>query len=737
MEFNREGIFEKAARFYEEEKFRDLIELLRPQEALLGADDDLCWMLADSYRLTNKHKEAYVLYKKIADATNDHFAEAITGFYLVVGDGVKPNAVEALAYLKKGSESDNPDAQYLVLYGMGMLYDRGAGVSRDIPKAYDYYRRAREINETEPLVASIESLEQRYPLSSHTGEIKLGTRKRSGFATLFLWLGILGNLVLGLNMYFNIEMLAPAVVSGCCILIYLLVLMWTRISFYLMATLVVAGLPSVALLNQAIAAGDEGGAYWGFVFANSILSFLILFALLKRKKGYAHPWYSLLRIRDNGCGPVKRLTNIILAYGEGDSFKNGAPMMQVFNTLRYVALLALLFLAAYAAYGAATTEMNIEVEWNCFENSTMYSILCVIGFFAQFAKGMWVKSSYETYNVYEDEYGNVKKVEKDHDMMNTIEGSFLFPLLSHLLIIPMAIGAVFYYIIMAAFALIQGVVPYLLAAVILGSLVLFYKATSGLILRKFRMALLAVVTALFAFVYMLVASATLGDSFAPDVEAVAKYDRFVECTTHGVNLRKEPSTSSSKPYIIIDSCDESLYWEQNPSSAVYQLRKGDILPVIDEVGDWYKVKVRNIEAHVMKRFCKQVSYSDVTEVLSAQSAGNWYKQRLVKRDAGKYKNLYVYFTDNDMDGVTTFYLGQEVKGCIVFTHTATHAWGDWIKSTSYGMDYATDALVDVDGWKILDLKNVSDSYLDRAFEDKVECNSCLYYFNNAGFTWIE
>ena len=429
--FNRDDVSRQVKSLLQEEKYQEIIDLLAPLESCFTDGDELYQDLAEAYHMMEKYTESFRIYKELADKHQDHYAEAMVGGYLGGEMGVKYNPVESLAYFKKASVSNDSYTQHMVCKGMAILYEHGAGVNRDIPLSFSYYKKAIELNDCEELRKSLEELKKKYPLTED-GEIDLKVRKRSKIATLLLWSGIILNFLLALNFYFNLENVPATIASVCCALVYILVLGWSKISFPLLVSMFVYGLPAYGLLIQAASTDNmDYVPLHGIMLANSIGSFFVLFSLLRRKEGFAHPWYSLLRISDNGCGPIKRCMNIILIYGQGEAFKNGSSQMKNYNVWRYVGLALIAVLAIIAAWNVAMMDMGMDIEWNCFNNSGLLTILSVIGFFLQFTKGMWVKSSYETYDVYEDQYGNVKKIEKNRDMLTTIEGNFLFPLLCH------------------------------------------------------------------------------------------------------------------------------------------------------------------------------------------------------------------------------------------------------------------------------------------------------------------
>ena len=70
--------------------------------------------------------------------------------------------------------------------------------------------------------------------------------------------------------------------------------------------------------------------------------------------------------------------------------------------------------------------------------------------------------------------------------MTEIEGGFLWPLIGHFVIAPMLYGAMLYYIIMGGFALLQGIMPWVLGVLLIASVTLPFRWAASLVDRKYR-----------------------------------------------------------------------------------------------------------------------------------------------------------------------------------------------------------------------------------------------------------
>ena len=703
--FDLNIITQQLDSLFQEAKYQEIVDLLAPLESSFTVGDKLYSDLADAYRLSGKYLESFRMYKKLADNYQDHYAEAMVGGYLTGGLGIKYNPVEALSYLKKASVSNDSDIQSIVTENMAILYESGAGVSRDIPLSFKYYKKALELNDSEKLKESFDNLKKKYPLTED-GEIDLKVRKRSKIATFLLWCGIIFNILSGLSIYFNLESVPATIASGCCALVYVLVLGWCSISFPLLVGIFICGIPACGLSMQALSMNNIDSVtlpLYGVLCVNSIGSFFVLLSLLRRKEGFAHPWYSLLRIRDNGCGPIKRFMNIIFVFGEGDAFKNDSHQMKIYNIWRYVGLALIAILAIIAAWNTAMMDVDMEIEWNCFNNSGMLTVLSVIGFFLQFTKGMWIKSSYDTYDVYKDQYGNVKKIEKNMDVLTVVEGNFLYPLLCHFLLYPIVIGIGLYYIIMGGFALLQSFMPYLLGLLVLGSPFIYFRATGTLLLRKYRMILLVVITAITAAIYLSMGDISLANVFAftsnKEIVREPDFQKIITAAKPDVNLRKSPDANSPKLMEVEGEMNSFFIWSDAPKDEYesencgerkpYRLNDNKVGYVLSETDGWYEVIVQipwttiTQKAYVKKDFCKEVHPKPMDNA-------NFY--RIPK---GKFEGKYLYY---DSGGVfaapSSLTLGWEVNGGYMFPDAFRYSFDNQGGDEKYDFSQLTEGIIE-------------------------------------------
>ena len=87
--FDRENVSNQVDSFFQEEKYQEIIDLLAPLESKFTKADKLYYDLADAYRFLGKHTESFIIYKKMADNNQDHYAEAMVGGFLIGEMGAK------------------------------------------------------------------------------------------------------------------------------------------------------------------------------------------------------------------------------------------------------------------------------------------------------------------------------------------------------------------------------------------------------------------------------------------------------------------------------------------------------------------------------------------------------------------------------------------------------------------------------------------------------------------------
>lgn len=206
--------------------------------------------------------------------------------------------------------------------------------------------------------------------------------------------------------------------------------------------------------------------------------------------------------------------------------------------------------------------------------------------------------------------------------------------------------------------------------------------------------------------------------------------RFVRCTANNVNLRQMPNTQSAKLYNVPSDFEPPCFM-QTPESynTPYQLMDKDILRVLGEEGDWYKLSVVGIEAYAMKKFFAVVSPSD-------------HEWEYAQLPSGKCKGYYVYYEENEMDGATTFYFGKKHGKGILFTKISHLWWSDSLVKADYStgglaLEYVGVPQVLRNGRKCIDWSRVPDSFVDYIVSKSNPCQVEVYYFAETNSTqWL-
>lgn len=116
----------------------------------------------------------------------------------------------------------------------------------------------------------------------------------------------------------------------------------------------------------------------------------------------------------------------------------------------------------------ANADLTFSANWNMFK-SPLGSIcmgiglICALVFWGKF--GHWSRTPVL---VTKDAFGNVEKVERHYDMIETMFWTILFPFMGHFIIEPMIYGALIYYPIQCIIAVVGSIFPYVLSLLVLG-----------------------------------------------------------------------------------------------------------------------------------------------------------------------------------------------------------------------------------------------------------------------------
>ena len=140
-----------------------------------------------------------------------------------------------------------------------------------------------------------------------------------------------------------------------------------------------------------------------------------------------------------------------------------------YNLAGYIVAALITLTGGFLIYEVITTDaLTFKANWNMFK-SPLGSLCICIGFICAII--FWGKFGHWTripYLVTKDELGNVKKVEKNYDMIETMIWTIFFPFLGHFIIDPIVYGALIYYPIQCIIAVVGAIFPYILSLIVLG-----------------------------------------------------------------------------------------------------------------------------------------------------------------------------------------------------------------------------------------------------------------------------
>ena len=457
--------------------------------------------------IVKNEAECIRLLKDAADNDNYEPAAGMLSAIFYEGLGTQVNYAESALYAKKVTDDETNDTEPwkgIVYNILGMMSATGNGITKNIPKAWHLLKFAIGLGSADAEI-NLEKLGRNYPMTED-GEIDLSQKGRSKLLTFFL---VICMLLSGLAFYtqyneYSVDMLL-VMLTGTFTLTCLLNLLWVPYSAYGFLVFFVVGI--ISFIRNFISLFGDGSSLRPSTVAITLnglgmVSFIMLMLMQKRKTGYAHPWNILTQRPYDGRGLFETLFSYVLQYGDGEEYKSESEKTKVANILLYVVLALLGAFCLYSAWTIVNMEFDFDIEWNCFNSPRLYGTLSFIGFFLQFFN--WQHFSFKTIYEWKDPYTGEKKREESKDMMDAVEGGILWPLISHVLLVPMLYGAMLYYVIMGGFAVLQGIMPWLLGALCVASLYPVFNLMKRIPQRRFRFALIPVAGFLFFVVYCIV-----------------------------------------------------------------------------------------------------------------------------------------------------------------------------------------------------------------------------------------
>lgn len=130
---------------------------------------------------------------------------------------------------------------------------------------------------------------------------------------------------------------------------------------------------------------------------------------------------------------------------------------------------------------------------------------------------------------------------------------------------------------------------------------------------------------------------------------VPEWEKFVQINKDGVNLRKAPNTQSARLMVRVQEIEmtyvSTLSWTPGTGKKPFCLSENDIVPVIEEVGDWYHIYIDGYwdiqDAFIRRDFCSTIE--PMTPMFDEK---HWN----VNFKVSGISNLYFHYEENDMDG---------------------------------------------------------------------------------------
>ena len=454
--------------------------------------------------IVKNEAECIRLLKDAAENDNYEPAAGMLSAIFYEGLGTQVNYAESAFYAKKVTDDETNDTEPwkgIVYNILGMMSATGNGITKNIPKAWHLFKFAIGLG-SEDAEINLEKLGNNYPMTED-GEIDLGPKGRSKLLTFCLVVGLLLSGLITYNQYNQYSPDMPVVIlSGAFTLTCLLNLIWIPYSAYGFLAFFVAGIIAF-ISNITFLFGDDSSFSPSYVAIGlnglGMVSFIMLLLMQKRKTGYAHPWNILTQRPYDGRGLFERMFSYILQYGDGEDFKSDSDKTKAANILLYVVTALLGAFCLYSAWTIVRMNFDFDIEWNCFNSPRLYGTLSFIGFFLQFFN--WQHFSFKTVYKWKDPDTGKNKQEESKDMMDVVEGGFLWPFICHLFLVPMLYGAMLYYVIMGGFAILQGIMPWLLGALCVASIYPVYNSMKRIPQRRFRFALLPVAGILYFMGY--------------------------------------------------------------------------------------------------------------------------------------------------------------------------------------------------------------------------------------------
>lgn len=254
---------------------------------------------------------------------------------------------------------------------------------------------------------------------------------------------------------------------------------------------------------------------------------------------------------------------------------------EIFLNATFCVVVAAILYSCYIIC-TAPIEWGFKIDWNCFHSELTYGTCCVIGFFLQFLmKGGWLHTSTEEYVGYKDPHtGKVEKWEKNNDVLTVLFNSVVWPLVMHLILIPLAYGAAIWYTIAGIIALVGKLTPYIICLLLCGLCAWLYAVVKRNSNSSKRYVWL-IASSLFCFTVCGATYFVMNADFSHEDNENISYE-YIIVNADNVNLRLGPGTDYDKYSSTVSS--------------------GQNLQLIGEEGDWFKVFYEGNELWINNKF---------------------------------------------------------------------------------------------------------------------------------------
>ena len=270
--------------------------------------------------------------------------------------------------------------------------------------------------------------------------------------------------------------------------------------------------------------------------------------------------------------------------GEGEAYEESSELSKKYKIAVYVLTALMALLGIYLAYRYITADVNWTalVEWNCFE-SPLFAVLCFIGFFLQFFN--WTHSSYTEYYHWKDPDSGKDKYERNDDILSWLFGHLVWPLISHLIIIPLIYGAAMYYPLMCIIWLVSSLVP-IIAVILIASFVWYFCRVSSNFLPKLNRIYLLIgwtiiSTLIMCLLWLPVSGTTSSTISTNNGDSSKDYPKIIEVTANVADIRTGTQMGSKIA--------------KDKNGLDIKMPKGVRLYAVGEYDGWYQVKVTNYQ----------------------------------------------------------------------------------------------------------------------------------------------